>query len=164
VVVSNTFGTVTSTPATLSVIVPVEHRSVPAISLLADAGSTLHLDYSDALSPAPTWRPLDTVPLATPPQWYFDFSTALPPQRFYRAWQSGSPEVVPALTLPGMVPVLTLTGAVGTKVRVDAIKQVGPTDAWFTLNTVTLTNTPQLYFDMSAIGQAPRLYRLVPVP
>jgi hypothetical protein len=49
-------------------------------------------------------------------------------------------------------------------VRVDAINQFGPTDAWFTLATVTLTNTTQLYFDTSAIGQPPRLYRLVPVP
>jgi hypothetical protein len=29
---------------------------------------------------------------------------------------------------------------------------------------VTLTNTSQLYFDVSAPGQPPRLYRLVQVP
>jgi len=29
---------------------------------------------------------------------------------------------------------------------------------------VVLTNTSQLYFDTSTIGQPPRLYRLVPVP
>ena len=40
----------------------------------------------------------------------------------------------------------------------------GPTDAWITLTTVTLTNTSQLYFDTSAPGQPERLYRLVPVP
>ncbi len=39
-----------------------------------------------------------------------------------------------------------------------------PTGCWFALNAVTLTNTSQLYFDTSAIGQPPRLYRLVPVP
>jgi len=47
---------------------------------------------------------------------------------------------------------------------VDHINQFGPIDAWVTLATVTLTNTSQLYFDPSAIGQPARLYRLVPVP
>ena len=32
------------------------------------------------------------------------------------------------------------------------------------LATVTLTDTSQLYFDTSSIGQPPRLWRLVPVP
>ena len=63
-----------------------------------------------------------------------------------------------------MVPALTLTGAVGSSVRVDYINQFGPTDAWVPLDTVTLTNPSQLYFDVSAPGQPPRLYRLVQVP
>jgi hypothetical protein len=49
-------------------------------------------------------------------------------------------------------------------VRVDCINQFGPNDAWVTLATVSLTNTSQLYFDISAPGQPPRLYRLVPSP
>jgi len=164
VVVSNAFGAVTSPPAMLNVITPVERRPVPAITLMGDVQDSLHLDYSDALSPAPAWLPLDTVPLATPPRLYFDLTTPLPPQRFYRAWQSGSPVVVPTLTHSGMVPALTMTGVVGGKVRVDGINRVGLTDAWFTLGTVTLTNPTQLYFDTSAIGQPSRLYRLVPLP
>jgi hypothetical protein len=57
-----------------------------------------------------------------------------------------------------------LTGSVGSSLRADYINQFGPTDAWVALDTVTLTNTPQLYFDVSAPGQPPRLYRLVEVP
>jgi hypothetical protein len=49
-------------------------------------------------------------------------------------------------------------------VRVDYINQFGPTDAWVALDTVMLTSASQLYFDVSAPGQAPRLYRLVQVP
>jgi hypothetical protein len=30
--------------------------------------------------------------------------------------------------------------------------------------TMTLTNTTQFYFDVSSLGQPPRLYRIVPVP
>jgi len=48
--------------------------------------------------------------------------------------------------------------------RLDYINAIGPTDAWVKLGTVTLTNTSQLYFDVSAIGQPTRLYRIVPVP
>jgi hypothetical protein len=48
--------------------------------------------------------------------------------------------------------------------RVDCINQFGPVDAWMTLDTVTLTNSPQLYFDTAAIGQPARLWRVMAVP
>jgi hypothetical protein len=164
VVATNVAGAVTSAPARLSVIVTVERRSIVAIEPSGEAGTSLHLEYTDTLHSRPNWLLLDTLPLVSPPQWYFDLSTPLPPQRYYRVWQSGTPSILPALTLPGIVPALTLSGMIGDKVRVDAINQFGPTDAWFTLATVTLTNTTQLYFDVSSIGRPPRLYRLVPVP
>jgi hypothetical protein len=63
-----------------------------------------------------------------------------------------------------LVPAITLTGNIGQSVRVDYINQFGPTDAWVTLDILTLTNTSQLYFDISAHGQPPRLYRVVPSP
>jgi hypothetical protein len=63
-----------------------------------------------------------------------------------------------------IVPAITLTGNIGSKVRLDYINQFGPIDAWVTLATVTLTNTSQLYFDASRIGQPARLWRIVPVP
>jgi hypothetical protein len=85
-------------------------------------------------------------------------------QRFYRAWQSGASSAIPSLNLPGMIPTVTLTGNVGDALRLDGINQFGPTNAWTTLNTITLTNTSQLYFDISALGQPSRLYRIVPVP
>jgi hypothetical protein len=107
---------------------------------------------------------LGSVSLTTASQYYFDLTLPLPPQRFYRAWQTGTPSVVPSLSLPGMIPAITLTGNIGQSVRVDYINQFGPIDAWVTLATVTLTNTSQLYFDVSAPGQPQRLYRLVPSP
>ena len=90
-------------------------------------------------------------------------SAPLPALRFYRARQVGAPGVVPALGLR-MVPALTLTGSIGCSVRVDCINAIGPTDAWVTLDTVPLTNTSQLYFDVSAPAQPQRLYRLLQVP
>jgi hypothetical protein len=63
-----------------------------------------------------------------------------------------------------MIPALSLTGSIGSTVRIDAINQFGPTNAWTTLDTVTLTNTSQFYFDTTVIGQPPRLWRLGPLP
>ena len=163
VVISNDFGSVTSPPALLSVIAPVERRIVPAIALTADPGTTLNLDYSDQLFPTPGWSSLEAVPLTTSPQRYFDLSKPLPPQRFYRGWQTNVSSLTLSLDLQ-MIPALTLTSNVSDSIRVDGINQFGPIDAWFPLATVTLTNTSQLYFDITSPGRPTRLYRLVPLP
>ncbi len=120
------------------------------MALAGEVGTILNLDYSEAVSHEPAWLPLATVTLANSLQFHFDATGLVPPQRFYRAWQPAPVNVVPSLDLLRIVPELTLTGAIGDKVRVDAINQFGPIDAWFTLDTVTLTNTTQLYFDTTA--------------
>jgi hypothetical protein len=163
VVVTNVAGAVTSAPVLLSVIAAVERRPVPGVKLIGEAGSLLSVDYADSLGPAPNWSMLGSVSLTTASQYYFDLTLPLPPQRFYRAWQTGAPSVMPSLDLH-MIPAITLTGTIGGSVRLDYINRFGPTDAWVSLDTVTLTNTSQLYFDVSAPGQLPRLYRLVPSP
>jgi hypothetical protein len=163
VVITNTFGAVTSSPAMLGVIPAVERRSVPGLTLQAQSGSTLNLEYSAAIGPSLNWTALDQVALTNASQWYFDLSTPLPPSRFYRAWQTNATSVVPALRL-NMIPAITLTGNFGDSLRLDCINCIGPTDAWVTLDTITLTNTSQLYFDTASIGQPPRLWRIVPLP
>jgi hypothetical protein len=162
-VISNTLGAVTSAPAMLNVIAAVERRPVPGVKVMGQTGSLLNVDYADSLSRVPNWTMLSSVSLASTSQYYFDLTLPLPPQRFYRAWQTGTPNVMPSLDLHP-VPAITLTGSIGGSVRVDYINQFGPIDAWVTLDTVTLTNPSQLYFDVSALGQATRLYRLVHVP
>jgi uncharacterized repeat protein (TIGR03803 family) len=164
VVVTNSIGAQTSAPAMLNVISPVEHKPAAAISLMGDVGASLNIQYSDSPGPQANWLPLDTVNLTNPPQYYFDVSTPLPPQRFYRAWQMGTPVVPPSLAPPLMVPAITLSGNIGDTLELDYINQIGPTNAWVPLGTVTLSNTSQLYFDMTAPRQAARLYRIVPVP
>ncbi len=59
---------------------------------------------------------------------------------------------------------IPLTGTIGTSARIDYIDAIRPTDAWVTLDTVTLTSTSQLYIDTSASDQPRPLYRLVPPP
>jgi hypothetical protein len=162
VVVSNIFGVVTGA-AMLNVVSAVERRLVPGVNLAGEAASPLNMNCADSPGPAPSWTTLGPVSLSSTSQYWFDLTLPLPPQRFYRTSQAGSPLVPPVLDLR-IVPAITLTGSIGGSVRVDAINQVGPTDAWFTLDTVALTNKSQLYFDTSSWRQPQRLYRQVPVP
>jgi hypothetical protein len=159
VIVINMFGAVTSAPVMLNVIAPVVHRLVPGVNLIAPVGTFWGLDYRDNLGPTANWETMAVMSLTNASQFYFDLSAPLPPQRFYRAWQSGTPSMRPSLDLH-LVPAITLTGNIGHSVRLDYINQFGPTDAWVTLDIVMLTNTSQLYFDTSSIGQPARLYRV----
>jgi len=163
VVITNLFGAVTSAPVMLNVIPPVESMLVPGVNLMGQVGNILGLDYSDNLGPAANWETMATITLSNSSQYYFDLTTPLPPQRFYRAWQTGTLGVIPSLNL-NFVPAITLTGNVGNSLQLDYINQFGPTNAWVMLDTITLTNTSQLYFDVSALGQPQRLYQIVPQP
>jgi hypothetical protein len=161
VVVTNLGGAVTSAPALLSVIPPVDRRVVPAVHLPSGTGDLLHLEYADNLATAPAWSSFTNVTLGSGPQLCFDLSQPLPVQRFYRTWQTNGPQPVLDMSLAAEIP---LTGAIGRSVRVDYINAIGPTDAWVTLDTVLLTSTPQLYCDVTAFRQPTRLYRLIAVP
>jgi hypothetical protein len=164
VVVTNAFGAVTSPPAMLNVISAVQRRTVPAISVTGATGSSLNVEYSDSPASPSNWLALGTMTLTLPPQYWFDVSTLLPRQRFYRVRQTGSPAVRPSFKLASMVPAITLSGNIGNSMRLDYINAIGPTNAWVTLDTVMLTNTSQLYFDVTAPWQPKRFYRLVQVP
>ncbi|HEY5909464.1 MAG TPA: immunoglobulin domain-containing protein [Verrucomicrobiae bacterium] len=162
VVVANTFGAVTSAPAMLSVIPPVERSTAPGLLLTADAGTDLYLEYANSLTPSPNWAGLATVRMGgvfgPTSQWYFDGVAASAGQRSYRVWHDNEGSIVPGLQLYP-VPAIMLRGVAGNSVWIDYINQVGPTDAWAQLATVVLANSSQFYFDTSAVGQPTRLYR-----
>src|SRR5512140_3472350 len=109
------------------------------------------------------WEPLGEVAVTTNLTLLCIDWPSAPTPHCYRAWQTNGVSTPPVLSLD-RVPAITLTGAVGSFVRVDCINQVGPVDAWVTLTTVQLNSTSQVYFDMSALGQPVRLYRLVNLP
>jgi len=163
VVLTNSYGSVTSALISLNVIPSVERRSVPGKNVAGEAGSLLNVDSATSLNPPIDLLTLDTVSLVSTSQFYFDLTSPLPPQRFYRVWQTVTPNAVPSLDLH-MVPAITLAGNIGDPLRLDYINAIDPTDAWVTIVTITLTNTSQLYFDTSSIGQPRRLYRIVPGP
>ena len=160
VVVSNAFGAVNSSPAMLSVIPPVPRRTVPAISLTGDVGTCLHLCSADTSCPGAAWQELDAVTLTATRQWFVDLTDPSPSHRFYCAWQTNVPGVRPLLQM-SLAAQLTLTGAIGDDVCIYYINQFGPTNAWVGLSVLTLTNSPQLYFDFGILGRPARLYRVV---
>ncbi len=163
VVATNTFGAVTSAPAMLSVIPPVERSVAPGLLFTAEAGTDLYLEYATSLTPSPNWAQLATVTMGgiigPGSQWYFDGLACSAGQRFYRVSHDNDGSIVPGLEFRP-VPAITLRGTVGNSVWIDYINQVGPTNAWAQLATVTLTDTSQPYFDTSSVGQPPRLYRV----
>ncbi len=163
VVVTNLWGAVTSAPAMLAVIPPVPRRLVPGIALTAQPDSWMNIDYKATPNALDTWTSFSRVYITNAPQFFFDVSDPLPPERIYRAWHSNDLAAPPGLDI-WRVPAIILSGTVGSTLRLDGINQFGPTEAWVALATNTLTSTSQLYFDTSSIGQPPRLWRIVPVP
>jgi uncharacterized repeat protein (TIGR03803 family) len=161
VVLTNAFGSFTSAPVMLNVIPVVERRLVPGIKVSGNISGTWNVERSDVLAPA-DWKNLATLNPGSAPQYCFDTSQPLPSMRFYRAGAASGFEPV-SLSL-NFYPAITAAGAIGTSVRVDKINPIGPTDAWITLGTMTLTNTPQLFFDLTEIGHISQLYRIVPLP
>ena len=71
--------------------------------------------------------------------------------------------VLPSLGI-NMVPRILLNCETGMNCRIEYISPIGHTNAWVTLETIAITNNPQYYFDVSAIGQPARFYRLEQVP
>jgi len=163
VIVTNTVGGMTSSPAMLNVVTPVERRIVPAVKLFGDSGSLLHLESISSLDLPHNWQPLADVTLSGTSGYYIELVQPLPPQRFIHVRQTAPVTMQPYCQMT-LVPAITLSGQIDHSIRVDYINQIGPTDAWVTLDTVTLTNTSQLYFDVSAPGQPARLYRVFPLP
>ena len=102
--------------------------------------------------------------LSNTSQFYFDITTPLPPQRFYRAWQSGTPSVVPSLQLPYFVPAITLTGSIGDSVRLDYINAIGPDRRLGDAGHDDADQHVAALLRMSAPWSPGRLYRIVPVP
>jgi hypothetical protein len=74
------------------------------------------------------------------------------------------PAVLTVLPLLGIQPgpTITLFGDLGTTLTLQFRDSLDSSSTWAPLATITLTNSPQLYFDDSAATQPQRFYRTVP--
>lgn len=59
------------------------------------------------------------------------------------------------------VPRITLSADTGATYRLESLSAFDVPTSWQLVNTVTITNNPQYYYDDSAIGFGKRFYRLV---
>jgi len=160
--VRNPWGSVASATATLTVT-PAQAlnvRSVPGLSIAGQPGTSLDVVQSEAIGSLATWSTGQSLVLTNARQWCFDLSN-FGSQRFYSTVQSSTYGPGPTLEIH-MVPAITLTGGIGSQIELEYINQFGSTNVWVPIATVLLTNSSQLYFDTSAIGQPPRFYRAVP--
>ena len=66
---------------------------------------------------------------------------------------------VPTLGIT-LIPAVILSGDIGTNYLLQYANTVGPAAVWLDLVSITITNNPQYYPDVSAIGQPSRFYRL----
>jgi hypothetical protein len=60
-----------------------------------------------------------------------------------------------------LCPAVTLHGETNQKYQLQSTPVFGTPGPWNIVATVTLTNSPQVYFDLSAIGRPPMFYQLV---
>jgi hypothetical protein len=60
------------------------------------------------------------------------------------------------------VPRLSLMAEAGYPYRLEFRNATAPVYAWSLLSLVIITNSPQIFYDGSGVGQPPRLYRLTP--
>jgi len=79
-----------------------------------------------------------------------------------KASQTASVSVVPALAAP-LVPALIISNGVGSNFVLDYSADLGPM-IWLTLASLSPTNSPQIYFDVSAPDGSARFYRLRQTP
>ena len=156
VLVTNSVGAAVSQPATLEVSALLAITSVPGVLLSGNICSALNLEYSDTVSAA-HWQPLATVTLTNTSQVYVDSTAPAPAQRFYRVVSPPTPLHITQL------PAVTVFGDVGDLLRLECNDTSDPSANWQPLTTLVLTNTAQLYIDVSAPGLS-RRYRAIASP
>jgi hypothetical protein len=93
---------------------------------------------------------------------FMDASFSLPEQRMYRVCAES--RYAPWLRIYRTA-AICLSGGVGTRLQIDYLNAIGPPDAWRTIDTVTLTNSTQLYYNEALLwGKSRKVYRVVPLP
>ncbi|MEX0931859.1 MAG: hypothetical protein WDZ88_03870 [Candidatus Paceibacterota bacterium] len=63
-----------------------------------------------------------------------------------------------------MTPSVVIYGAIGSRCAVEYKDVLSEEGAWHTLAIVTIETNPQLYFDVTGIGESKRFYRIQQVP
>jgi hypothetical protein len=131
-------------------------QPVLRLQLAATPSTEYELQYREAVGTTNDWMLLDTVTPVVNPQVYFDESAVGHPQRFYRMASASETSTLHAASVPR----LTLEAETGKDYRLEYRNAVPVSTNWQFLDLVTLTNSPQWYYDQTAVGQPARVYQL----
>jgi len=82
VIVSNSGGSVTSAPATLSLL---DLQMYSGLTISGTVGAMYRIDYVDTVGNTNNWQALTTFALPSSPYLYFDAQSGTLPKRYYRA-------------------------------------------------------------------------------
>lgn len=158
-------GRATTPPVVLSIQPPAQTQSIGSTAYLAvyAVGVNLHYKWYHETNllagETNSWITLSDLHLAQSGQYWVTVSN----EAGTVSSQSASVSVVLTAGI-FLTPTVVLGGEVGAQVRIDYINSIGPTNAWFLLATIQMTNNPQFFFDTSGVGQPVRYYRTVQLP
>jgi hypothetical protein len=173
------FAVSKATESYLALASPTNGVSISFISPLNQfVGSGSQAFFSVAAAGTPPlnyqWYYFNTNAVAGATNRWFSLSNAHPSQsgsysvRVSNAQSTATSQEVTLSVIPSLdivtAPAIKVNGEIGSTYRIDYLPQATTTGDWTPLTTVTLTNFNQYYFDLSAIGQPVRFYRLVSVP
>ncbi|HRI11773.1 MAG TPA: immunoglobulin domain-containing protein [Verrucomicrobiota bacterium] len=83
--VSNSDGSVSSEPATVTVLDPeLTPQALVGLVIVGEVGGRYRIDFKPSFN-SPEWQLLDTISLTNKPQWYVDLDSATNRTRIYRS-------------------------------------------------------------------------------
>jgi len=169
VVVTNAYGSVTSSVAPLQFASPARPTIVPGtigmtnghfrFQITSAASAILEIQASTNLT---YWETIRVLTNSSGLAWFTDPSTNLA-RRFYRLKQSASP--TPArptlgITWSNGLPQLAITGDVGRNYAVEYVASLTSSNNWQSIATNALTANPPIFIDTTVSGAARRFYRV----
>jgi len=142
----------------------------------ADLHQSAYLDaYAVGFPPIKYQWLKDNQPIAGATQKFLYFGNVVPSDyasytvRVYNKFGSTLSETVtlkPASNALdfALVPSVRLFGDIGANYLIQYAESIEPASEWRPLSAITLTNSPQWYFDLSGLGQSRRFYRSQKMP
>lgn len=156
--VVNALGSITTTAGGL--LTTYEPQRQVGITLSNAVGSSVRIDYRASLRPADGWRALTNLTLPRSPYLFMEpAGTTNPPQRYFRtAATAGTPTRLAIARYNGF----RFQGLSGSTCAVEY--RDAATSPWAALMTLTLTNSPLVWFDESSGNRPRRQYRITANP
>jgi hypothetical protein len=156
--VVNSLGSVTTTTGGL--LTSYEQKRHAGLTLSNVIGSSVRVEFRDSLQPVDGWQVLTNLTLFQSPYLFIESEAAtVHPQRYFRAATfTGSPTRLGIALYNGF----RFWGLPGSFCAVEY--RDTPTGPWNNMTSLTLTGTPQVWFDENSGNRPRRNYRFTASP